>query len=119
MANCVIKVGSYQNKFDLLSNLVSSRWLLKLCNSRHMYVEVRITQTEFTYLSITLQPICINETHLITELTGGCLLIYDSVIWCMNTRVMEVYMPLIYSAAVFCPEDGGSMFQSFATHIVS
>jgi hypothetical protein len=35
---------------------------------QHTYAEIRFTQTEFTYSSVALWPIWINETDVIAEL---------------------------------------------------
>ena len=47
-----------------------SRCSLKSRYSQHAHVKVRLIQTAFTYTSIALQPIRVNETRRIPELTS-------------------------------------------------
>jgi hypothetical protein len=44
-------------------------WLLQSCNSQYVYVKVHVIQTALTYSSNMLQPIPVNETHVIAKLT--------------------------------------------------
>ena len=70
------------NKNDITSeqirpviNLTSWYWSMKSRSSQHVHAKIRVTQTALTYSSMALQPIYINETCVISELTAGWCLI--------------------------------------------
>lgn len=67
--NGVIKMRSDQQNFGPSPNPISWQWLMKSRNSQHASAKVRVIQGALPYSSTALQPISVNETRVIVEMT--------------------------------------------------
>lgn len=64
-------IGPSQKKFCTSSNLMSPHWSLKSRNSQNVHGEVHaVVQIAFTYSSVVLQSIHVNEARITAEITA-------------------------------------------------
>ena len=75
-----------RNKNDGANGTNSSHWSLKSLNSQHAPVEVRDTQTAFTYSSITLWLNRVHETRVLYLIVNN----YDVTVRCDTSRLHTV-----------------------------